>query len=511
MDRTKTAHMDRISVIDTVWFLGDSQLPGEPYLPAQMGVLGFFRGELPSFEDFLARFKAGFDRVPRMRHRVLRFPFDIFRPLWVDDADFDIHRHIQVADYEGTPTYDGLRSFLESLVHPPLDRAHPLWKIWLVPRIDEGRWGIVFVMHHAAADALGLLELQPTFMDSAPGGDAGAAPRNEGTDTPWLPSPTPSLSAQLLGALDRAMGLGKAVLGALADAVSDMRGALRRLASFGQQVSLISRQRPQTWKCQPISVLSGRRSGPPANGLVKFPVSELLAAKERIGASVTSVYLAGLAIGLARWLQRQGVDTSSLTLRVAVPIAFRSDASRELGNEVGGMWVSVPMWEMSSAQRVAAIADSISKQQDVAKAGWKVFRFVNLMPGFTMRAVMERTSRPDWFNFAASALRGPEEPYYMFGCQLEEVLSAGFLPPHNRLAIAMSSYNGAARCHVMSDRDAIPDHQQLVDDFAEGFAELLAECGADPQSVVQGAQALGLTVDDRAPEPGRQPNQQLVG
>ena len=509
MNQAKTAHMDRMSVIDTVWLLGDDQRPGEPRIPAQVGVLGLFRGEPPSYEQFVSRFIAGFERVPRMRHRVRRTPFDALRPLWVDDVDFDIARHVQIAEYPGDVTYEGLREFLETLAYTPLDRAHPLWKCWLVPKLDDGRWGLVFAMHHAAADGLGIIELQPTFMDPAPGAVSPEPEADAATETAWSPSPTPGSREMLRKMVADVVALLTAPITALRRAASNPTRSRGRLATRARHALVLARSRPESLKCEPLSVLSGKRSGPPTNGVLKLPLTELLAAKRRLGGTVTAVYLAGLALGLRRWLNRRGVDTASLSLRVALPISFRADAARELGNEVGGMWITLPMWEMTTARRVELISESIAEQQAVAEAGWELLRFVNLVPAFLMRGVMERTSRPTMFNFAASAVRGPEKPHYMFGSQLEEVLSAGFLPPHNLFAIAMSSYNESVRCFLMADREAIHDHDQLNDDLARGFAALLDECDCDGTTVTQGAEALGLSVDDQELGDGRSALQQV--
>lgn len=80
----------------------------------------------------------------------------------------------------------------------------------------------------------------------------------------------------------------------------------------------------------------------------------------------------------------------------------------------------------------------------------------------------------------------------MFGSRLEEVMSTGFLPPHNRLAVAMSSYFGSVRCVVMMDREAMPDHEQLTEDLAWGFAKLLEEAGGDASTVTRDGGAIGL-------------------
>ena len=60
-----------------------------------------------------------------------------------------------------------------------LDRTRPLWELWLVTGLDQGRVGLVLKLHHSLADGLAAVQLAGVLLDDtadAPNPAAVAAP-----------------------------------------------------------------------------------------------------------------------------------------------------------------------------------------------------------------------------------------------------------------------------------------------------------------------------------------------
>ena len=105
------------------------------------------------------------DLVPKLRRRV-RFPrIGPGLPVWVDDVAFDIANHVHLAALPSPGTEAQLMDLSADLLATPLNRAHPLWELWLVEGLTAGRVALVEKVHHALADGLASVELATVLLD----------------------------------------------------------------------------------------------------------------------------------------------------------------------------------------------------------------------------------------------------------------------------------------------------------------------------------------------------------
>ena len=83
-------------------------------------------------------------------------------PVWIDDPDFDIGRHVRRA------RSGNLGEVADSVMSAQLDRDRPLWEIWIADRLDDGRVGVVGKAHHAMVDGIAAVELATLLFDPSP-------------------------------------------------------------------------------------------------------------------------------------------------------------------------------------------------------------------------------------------------------------------------------------------------------------------------------------------------------
>ena len=95
-------------------------------------------------------------------------PLGVGRPLWVDDDDFAITRHVKAATVPEPGDEQQLYDLCAELFEEPINRAHPLWQIWIVDGLAGGRVGIVEKIHHALIDGISGVELAAAIFDPAP-------------------------------------------------------------------------------------------------------------------------------------------------------------------------------------------------------------------------------------------------------------------------------------------------------------------------------------------------------
>ena len=71
--------------------------------------------------------------------RLKQVPFGLERPVWVDDADFDVRRHVRRV---GVPAPAWPREIAElagEILSYQLDRRRPLWELWVLEGIPGDR------------------------------------------------------------------------------------------------------------------------------------------------------------------------------------------------------------------------------------------------------------------------------------------------------------------------------------------------------------------------------------
>src|SRR5436305_3087599 len=114
----------------------------------------------PGFLELRARIETRLARAPRFRQRLAPVPLGLSEPVWVDDDDFDLDRHV-VRD-----TSAELWEVVERAMSTPLVRGRPLWEIWIADTLADGRVGVVGKMHHCMVDGIAAVELASLLFDS---------------------------------------------------------------------------------------------------------------------------------------------------------------------------------------------------------------------------------------------------------------------------------------------------------------------------------------------------------
>ena len=106
-------------------------------------------------------------------------------PLWVEAPSFDIAEHVGVFPVAPPGTDTQLLLACEELRRRPLKRSRPLWEMWFLPGLSEGRVGLFMRLHHAIADGVAGVAVLGAFVDTT------AEPR-EATAPAWAPASMPS-------------------------------------------------------------------------------------------------------------------------------------------------------------------------------------------------------------------------------------------------------------------------------------------------------------------------------
>jgi diacylglycerol O-acyltransferase len=455
-------HMQRLSPMD-VSFLDQEKHGSHMHVGAVM----IFEGPPAAYDDFRAHIESRLHLVPRYRQKLAYPRFEMGRPVWVDDPQFNIEYHVRHTALPAPGGVEQLRLLVGRIFSQRLDRTKPLWELWLVQGLEQNRFAIISKTHHSLVDGVSGVDLTTVLFDTSP------TPTPVGAES-WTPQVEPSEAALIAKGVKDLAG----VPGGLARRAID--AAQRPREAGGALLESLEGLGGIAWKLMnppPTTPLNGP-IGPHRRVLwLRFPLADLKEIKNALGGTVNDVFLATVAGALSRWFKRRGVRTEGLELRGIVPVSIRADEQRgALGNRIAAMLAPLPVYADDPRDRLRIVSDAMkglkeSKQAVGADALTK-------LQGFAPPTILAQASRLNFstraYNLLVTNVPGPQFPLYLLGREMEEFAPVPFLAADHALAVAIISYNGNVDIGLMGDYDAISDLDDLGGDIRESLAELLA-------------------------------------
>ena len=165
-----------------------------PRTPMHVGAVAVVPRRRPAgfdYERLVETVERRLAAVPRYRQRVRRVPGDLARPVWVDDADFDIAFHVRRSALPRPGTTAQLTELVARLMSRPLDPDRPLWEMYLVEGLADGRFAVITKTHQAMVDGVTTIDIGQVLLDATPD------PAPSRPSELWMPRPEPT-DAQLV-------------------------------------------------------------------------------------------------------------------------------------------------------------------------------------------------------------------------------------------------------------------------------------------------------------------------
>jgi diacylglycerol O-acyltransferase / wax synthase len=107
--------------------------------------------------------------LPPFRWRLKQVPLALDYPYWIDDPDFDLEYHVRELALP-PPTDAKLGEQVARIFARPLDRARPLWELYLIHGLRDGNVALLTKIHHAAVDGISGAEIMSALLDLTPEG-----------------------------------------------------------------------------------------------------------------------------------------------------------------------------------------------------------------------------------------------------------------------------------------------------------------------------------------------------
>ncbi|TMM04124.1 MAG: wax ester/triacylglycerol synthase family O-acyltransferase [Actinobacteria bacterium] len=438
-----------------------------------------FEGPPPPYEELLEEIVSRLHLIPRYRQRLALVPLSQGRPVWVDDPHFNAAFHVRHTALPQPGGEEELKRLAGRVFSQSLDRSKPLWELWLVEGLAEGRFALLTKTHHALVDGVSGVDIATVLFDTAREPAPVAPPDHE-----WIPRPLPT-DAQLLAeaVLERATVPGEIVRGARAA----LRGPRHLAERFGQALVGLGAMAWAGLTAAPPSPFNVRIGPHRRFTWVSADLDEFKAIKNALGGTVNDVVLAVVAGALGRYMRLHGHPTDDVVLKAMVPVSVRADVERgALGNRVAAMWTPLPVGMTDPIQRLLKIR---REMQDVKDSGQAVgAQVLTELSGFAPPTIMAQAARLQarqrLFNLVVTNVPGPQMPLYALGRELESIFPMVPLAENTALGIAVMSYDGQMNFGLNADYDALADVEVLAEELRAAIDELSAAAGPSTPSPV---------------------------
>jgi len=438
--------------------------------------------------------------LPPFRSRLVEVPFGLDLPYWIEDPDFDLDFHIRESAVP--PPGDDRRTAetVARIFARPLDRAHPLWELYLIHGLEGDRVALLTKVHHSVADGVSGNEILSVLLDESP----------EGREVE--PVPEPSAGERAPGELEMlvrgALGLPRQPLRALR-AIPSALPNLTELPGAnafpgGPLVSgALSRARRLLGREEDDGVLEVSTARPPRtsfNGPVSphrrfafgsLSLDSVKALKNELEITVNDVVVALAATAVRDWLLARD-ELPGDPLVALVPVSVRREEERgTFGNRISAMIVPIPTNEPDPRRRLLRTHELLKSAKErhnalpaqlLTDATAFIPPAVAALAARTAVGVMSRTRPP--LNLVISNVPGPREPLYCAGAQLEGHYPVSVVMDGVGLNITVMSYRDHLDFGIIADREQVDDVWNLMDGTGRALEELESViCGREAAPV----------------------------
>ncbi|WP_205873426.1 WS/DGAT/MGAT family O-acyltransferase [Mycobacterium camsae] len=410
--------------------------------------------------------------MPEFREKLADSPLNLDHPVWVDDKNFSIDRHVHRI---GLPPPGGRAELSEICGHIaslPLDRRRPLWEMWVIEGVagtDCHRAGCLAVMikvHHAGVDGVTGASLLSQLCTTEADAPAPEPVRGVGDASGWQIA-----VGGLLRFASRPLQLANVVpdtVNSVLDTLQRARDGLTMARPFAAPRTVFN------------ATISGRRN----IAYAELNLDDVKNVKDHLGIKVNDVVMALVSGVLRQYLADRNVLPET-SLVASVPVSVHGKSPREGRNQVSAMFASLHTEIADPLHRLKAIAEanSVAKQHSSAIGAtllqdWSQFAAPAVF-GAAMRvyAMTRLTETLPVHNLVVSNVPGPQIPLYLLGSEVKAMYPLGPIFHGSGLNITVMSLSGKLCIGLIGCPELVPDLWELADEFGVVMAEMLATVG----------------------------------
>ncbi len=431
-------------------------------------------GGFVRYKDILRFFESRLQLSKTVRQKLVRVPFDLDYPYWIEDKDFDLEYHVRHLALPQPGDWRQLCIQAARIFARPLDLTKPPWEFTViegldnVPGVAPGSYAMVSKVHHSAIDGMSGIDL----MEALHTLEANTPPPNE-PDT-WQGEDPPNFATLLAKSWLNGIANPARQLDVAAKAMPGLARTIAGLAKkdFKLHGEMLAPRTRFNTVISPHRVVEGR----------SVPLAEIKAIRALApGAKVNDVFLTIVGGAMRKYLKSHD-DLPEKTLTAMAPISVRGkDEKGDMGNQVAAMVAPLGTHIADPAERLLyvhsqtvnskAMTDAIGARNmtEMSKVSPALFMALGAQL-YTRLGLADRVGPP--FTTVVTNVPGPPVPIYSSGARLESMMGLVCLTDGMGLGHVVQSYVDEATIAFTADRELMPDPEFYAQCIEDSFTEL---------------------------------------
>ena len=412
-------------------------------------------------------------------YQLVDIPFKFHHPMWREHAEVDLEYHVRPWRVAAPGGRRELDEAIGEIASTPLDRSRPLWEMYLVEGLANGRVAVVGKIHHALADGVASANLLALGMDITEG------PQRD--NDLYVTDPAPSRGQLVRSAFAdhlRQIARFPGVVKYTADGMARVRKSSRKLSP--------ELTRPFT---PPPSFMNHVITPQRRFATATLALADVKETSKKLGVTINDLVLA-MSSGALRELLLKYDGKADHPLLASVPMSYDFSPDRISGNRFSGVLIALPVDVDDAAQRVqqAREAALLAKESHQLVGPELVARWAAYMPPAPMESMFRRLSNKDGqnkvLNLNISNVPGPREVGKVGGATVTEIYSVGPLTAGSGLNITVWSYVDQLNISVLADGSTTDDPHEVTTGMIEDFKQIRRAAGLSEElTVVETAMA----------------------
>lgn len=469
--------MKRLSGWDAVLLYSETPAVHMHTLKLAVIDLSELKGRAFGIEDFRKVIHGRLYKLDPFRYELVDIPFKFHHPMWRENCEVDLDYHVRPYRVASPGGRRELDRAVGEIASTPLDRSKPLWEMYFIEGLANGRIAVLGKIHHALADGVASANLLARGMDLQVGPDRDS----------YATDPAPS-RAELVRT---AFGDHMRQIGRLPGVMRYTAQGLRRVRKSTYKLSP-ELTRPFT---PPPSFMNHRVDAQRRFATATLSLADVKETSKHLGVTINDMVLA-ISAGALRRLSLKYDGHADHPLLASVPVSFDFSPERISGNRFTGVMMTVPIQLADPLERVQAVHDAaVSAKETHHLLGPElVSRWSAYFPPAPAERLFhwlaEKDGQNKVLNIPISNVPGPREPGRVGGALVTEIYSVGPLTTGSGLNITVWSYVDQLNISVLSDGATLSDAHELSDAMIDAFVEVRRAAGLSEElTVVESAMA----------------------
>jgi diacylglycerol O-acyltransferase / wax synthase len=426
--------------------------------------------------------------LPPMRWRLVEVPLGLDLPYWTEDPDFDLDFHVRESALPPPGDDRQLAETVSRLFGRPLDRRRPLWELYVIHGLTEGRVALLTKIHHSVVDGISGNEIMATLLDPEPTGREIAPPASQ-PPAPPIPSDRNMLVRGLRGIPRQPVRALRSMPNTVAG-FTDLPGA-NALPGVPTLSRVYSRARSLLGSEEHAGILEVTTARPPKtpfNGPISahrhfafgsLSLDAVRAVRREFGTTVNDVVVSICAGAVREWLlERDALPEEPLVAMIPMSVRKR-DERGTWGNRISMMIVPIPTDEPDARRRLQRTHELLRSAKDrhsALPASLLTDATAFIPPAVAALAarntvdILSRTRPP--LNLVISNVPGPRSSLYCAGAELLANYPVSVIVDGVGLNITVVSYKNRVDFGIVGDREQIDDAWAFLDGAARALDQL---------------------------------------